>query len=57
MSGAGAAPPSEDRVSLFTPKRRREAARIVIVGILTLLYWRSVVPFLCAVLAILAAAS
>ena len=35
---------STDRV-LFTPKRQLEAARIVIVGILTLLYWRSVVAF------------
>ena len=42
---AGASKPSDDHVSLFTPKRRREAARIVVVGILTLLYWRSVVAF------------
>jgi cation transport ATPase len=35
---------SADQV-LFTPKRQLEAARIVIVGILTLLYWRSVVAF------------
>ncbi len=45
MNLAGASQPLEDHVSLFTPKRRREAARIVVVGILTLLYWRSVVPF------------
>lgn len=45
MSVAGVSSPSEDRVSLFTPKRQREAARIVIVGLLTLLYWRGVVPF------------
>ena len=45
MSMTGASKPSEDHVSLFTPTRRREAARIVVVGILTLLYWRSVVPF------------
>lgn len=45
MSLASVSQPSEGHVSLFTPKRRREAARIVVVGILTLLYWRSVVPF------------
>ena len=37
--------PSEDRAPLFTPTRRREAARIVCVGIVTLLYWRSLLPF------------
>jgi Zn2+/Cd2+-exporting ATPase len=47
-----ASPPSEDHVSLFTPKRRREAARILIVGILTLLYWRSIVPFPILVIAL-----
>ena len=29
---------------LFTPHRRREAARIVLVGVLTLLYWRGLLP-------------
>lgn len=52
MSRAGVSPPSDDHVSLFTPKRRREAVRIVIVGVLTLLYWRSVVPFPILVIAL-----
>src|SRR5215217_4356128 len=29
---------------LFTPHRQREAARIVLVGVLTLLYWRGALP-------------
>ena len=37
-------PPADDR-TLFTPTRRIEAARIVLVAILTLLYWRGLVPF------------
>jgi heavy metal translocating P-type ATPase len=52
VSLAGASPPSEDHVSLFNPKRRREAARIVIVGVLTLLYWQRVVPFPVLLLAL-----
>ena len=52
MTVPDASPPTEDPVSLFTPKRRREAARIVIVGILTLLYWRSVVPFPALLIAV-----
>jgi len=38
-------PSEEEGVGLFTPERRVEAGRIVIVGILTVLYWRRVVPF------------
>jgi Zn2+/Cd2+-exporting ATPase len=38
-----AAPPAAE-ASLFTRHRQREAARIVIVGIVTALFWRGVVP-------------
>ncbi len=41
---APAPPPSADG-TLFTRTRRIEAARIVLVAILTLLYWRGLVPF------------
>lgn len=34
-----------DRASLLTSERRREGARIILVGVLTLLYWRGLVPF------------
>ena len=44
--------PSEDRAPLFTPARRREAARIVVVGMVTLLYWRSLLPFQLLLVAI-----
>jgi Cd2+/Zn2+-exporting ATPase len=30
---------------LLTPERQREAARIVLVGVLTFLYWRELLPF------------
>ena len=43
---------SKDRAPLFTPARRREAARIVCVGIVTLLYWRSLLPFQVLLIAI-----
>ena len=39
-----AAQPPAAEASLFTPHRQREAARIVIVGIVTALFWRGVVP-------------
>ena len=44
--------PSEDRAPLFTPARQREAARIVVVGLVTLLYWRSLLPFQLLLIAI-----
>ena len=52
MSIPGASQPSDDHAGLFTPKRQREAARIVGVGVLTLLYWRSLVPFPILLIAI-----
>lgn len=36
--------PTKARASLFTPERRLEIARIIGVGVLTLLYWRGMVP-------------
>ena len=45
MTPTAPAPPPADDGTLFTRTRRIEAARIVIVAILTLLYWRGVVPF------------
>ena len=44
MSGEANASPAETSSSLWTPHRRREAARIAGVGILTSLYWLGVVP-------------
>lgn len=45
MTRTDPAPPPADDGTLFTRTRRIEAARIVTVAILTLLYWRGVVPF------------
>ena len=45
MTPTAPASPTADDATLFTRTRRIEAARIVIVAFLTLLYWRGVVPF------------
>lgn len=41
---SGGAAPGPASAGLSTPHRQREAARIVLVGVLTLLYWRGLLP-------------
>ena len=52
---AAVTPPADqapETAALFTPTRRLEAARIVVVGIVTLLYWRGLAPFSVLMIAI-----
>ena len=43
---------TSDAGALFTRTRRIEAARIVLVGVITLLYWRGLAPFTVLLMAI-----
>ena len=52
MTSTGPVQPAADEGTLFTRTRRNEAARIVMVGIIALLYWRGLAPVQVLLMAI-----